>query len=734
MKLTWIAAVFVLPLCCIPAQTQTPSGQAQPGGVSIQGGAEEVVLDVVARDRKGRPAKGLTQHDFTVFDHGEPQTVQSFRHIEGGEAVSSSGARSQLDPLRQLRLITLVFQGGDANAKKLARDAAMELLKGELAQNIYVSVMAIDNTLEAIQPFTNDRNALQQAIIRGTTLGAEYATGTLRIRRQLALQLHRPEAGGDASVASEINPLVEDLDTGAAPLSVTSPSSAAAAAIGGPAGAAVQLEIMMYNTLLNAQADSQTVLSRASVYPLLNLVKEQYRLPGRKTVIYFSGGFPLQQDTEDAFKNIIHTANRSNVSFYCLDINGLATTSTNQQVLSAFRHASASESLNVNGNNSAGITAAQAEATDSLHEAGTQDPQNTLAMLSEETGGVLVANTNDFRAPIHKAVEDAESYYEITYNPHIAKYDGSFRGVAVKTSVKDLRVQTRAGYFALPPHVAPGQVLASYEVPLLEAMDKKEFPRDFDFHSAALHFRGPNGPICEVAIDVPLASLQLNEDKDAGSVDGRVAYVALVMDSRGNVVKKLREEMPLRIERDSVAAFRASSHYIHTEHFPLPPGRYTLDAAAIDLQNQKISVRKTRFTMPAYGGKLGISSVALVRNATPRTANAEPDNPMATAEKVITPMVSETLEKKGNDAVPFFVTIYPDRNTPDKLTLRVEFSRDGVTLGSDTPEIGDADADGRIQYIGNAPLHNLTPGNYQFRFVARQGVEEAAEAVTFTVR
>lgn len=733
MKLTWIAAVFVLPLCCISAPTQTPSGQAQPGDVSIKGGAEEVVLDVVVRDKKGRPAKGLTQDDFTVFDNGEPRPVKSFRHIEGGEAVSSSGARSQLDPLRQLRLITLVFQGGDANAKKLARDAAMELLKGELAQNIYVSVMAIDNTLEAIQPFTNDRNALQQAIIRGTTLGADYATGTLRIRRQLALQLHQPEAAGDASVASGIKPLVEDLDMGAAPLSVTSPSSAADAATGS-AGSAVQLEIMMYNTLLDAQADAQTALSRASVYPLLNLVKEQYLLPGRKTVIYFSGGFPLQQDTEDAFKTIIHTANRSNVSFYCLDINGLATTSTNQQVLSAFRHASASESLNVNGSSSAGITAAQAEATDSLHEAGTQDPQTTLAMLSEETGGLLVANTNDFRAPIHKAVEDAESYYEITYNPHIAKYDGSFRGVAVKTSVKDLRVQTRAGYFALPPHVAPGQVLASYEVPLLEAMEKKEFPRDFGFHSGALHFRGPNGPICEVVIDVPLASLQLNEDKDAGAFDGRVAYVALVMDSRGNVVKKLREEMPVRIDRDSLDAFRASSHYIHTEHFPLPPGRYTLDAAAIDMQNQKISVRKTSFTMPAYGGKLGISSVALVRNAIPRTANAEPDNPMATAEKVITPMVSESLEKKGYDTVPFFVTIYPDRNTPDKLTLRVEFSRDGVALGSDTPEIGDADADGRIQYIGNAPLHDLTPGNYQFRFVARQGVEEAAEEVTFTVR
>ena len=728
MKQLSTAAALLLALCCISALAQAPSGQAQSSEASIKGGAEEVVLDVVVRDKKGKTVKGLKQGDFTVSDGGEPRTIKSFRHLEGAEAVGSSGARSQLDPLRQLRLITLVFQGGDADARKLARDAAMELLKGELAQNIYVSVMEIDNRLQAIEPFTNDRNVLQRAIARATAAGVDYTAGTIRIRRQLAVQLHRPEAAGDASVASDINPVVDDLDT--SPLTTM---SGPAAATMGPEDAATQLEIMMYNTLLDAQADSQTALSRTSVYPLLDLVKEQYRLPGRKTIIYFSGGFPLQQDTEDAFKAVVNIANRSNASFYCLDINGLATTSTNQQVLSAFRHAAGADSLNLNGSSTAAITAAQAEAVDSLHEAGTQDPQNTLAMLAGETGGLLIANTNDFRAPIHKAVEDAESYYEITYDPQIAKYDGSFRRVAVKTGVKDLRVQTRAGYFALPPHVAPGQVLASYEVPLLQALEEKELPRNFLFHSAAMHFRGSNGPVCEVVVDVPIASLQLDEDKEGGSYDGRVAFVALVMDGRGNVVKKLREEMPLRIDRDSVAAFRASSHFIHNEHFSLPAGRYTLEAAAIDLQNQKISVRKTSFAIRADDGKLGISSVALVRNAAARGANVEPDNPMAMADKVISPMVSWTLDRKSYDTVPFFVTIYPDRNNLEKPTLRVEFSRDGAALGSDSPQIGDADAGGRIQYAGNAPLHDLAPGNYQFRFVARQGSEEASETATFTV-
>jgi VWFA-related protein len=730
MKSLCVAAAVLSGL--FAGNAQTPTGQAQTA--SIQGGTEEVVLDVVVRDKKGKPVKGLKAGDFTVLDNGAPRTIKSFRRIEGTEAVSSSGARSQLDPLRQLRLITLVFQGGDATARKLAKDAAMELLKGELAQNVYISVMVIDNTLQAILPFTNDRDALKQAIGRATTLGTDFTSDTLRVRRQLAVQLKLPEAAGDASVNAGTLPLVDDLDYGENPPS-TIPAGPSTTPPDAAASAARMEEIMMYNILLDAQADSQITLSRSSVFPLLDLVKEQYRLPGRKTIIFFSAGFPLQQDTEDAFKAIISIANRSNVSFYCLDINGLTTSSTNQQVLSAFRHATASEALNVNGSGSGttGVTAAQAEALDSIHEAGTQDTQNTLDILSEQTGGSLIANTNDYRGPIHRALEDAESYYEITYAPQIAKYDGSFRKVAVKTDLKDLRVQTRAGYFALPPHMAPGQVLAPYEVPLLQALDARELPREFVFHSAAMHFRGPNGPVCEVVVDIPVASLSFSENKDTGAFDGKVAFVALIKDSGGRVVKKVQQQMPLRIDRNSLAAFQATSHFIHNESFPLPMGRYTLEAAAIDLQSQKLSARKLSFALPAVSGSLGISSVALVRNVTPRDAAAKPDNPMLMADKIVTPMIAETLQKKDYDSVPFYLTIYPDRENPEKPTLRIEFSKDGAALGSAFQSIGAADADGRIQYVANTPLEDVSPGHYQFRFLVKQGAEEAAETVTFTI-
>jgi VWFA-related protein len=592
-------------------------------------------------------------------------------------------------------------------------------LKSELAQNVYVSVMFIDNQLEGIQAFTNDRDLLKRGIDIATTPMTNHVGDNNRVRQQLGVLLGQPEASGDASVAGTSSPVSN----------VATPTNASP---NGSAMAAAAMQEMMYNILQSAASDVQTQWSRGSVYPLLDLVKEQYRLPGRKTILYFSPGFPLGQDTEDAFKSIISIANRSNVSFYCVDITGLTTWSSNQSAVSAMNDAARNSRANV-GSTGKPISMGQAEAEDKVVEAGMKDTQNNIGMLADQTGGALIANTNDFRTPIRRVVEDAESYYEITYNPQIQKYDGSFRKIAVKTAVKEAHVQTRAGYFALPPNLARGEVLSAYEVPLLQALEEKPLARNFPFQSAALHFQGAQAPTCQVVVDVPVSGLTLEENKLSGFYEGRVAYVAIVKDGSGQVLKKLRQEVPLRVTPDKLAAYKASSHFVYAEGFALAPGRYTLETAAIDLPSKKVSARKSSFIVPAENTQLAISSVTLIRSTRAKDANTKPDDPMLMADKVILPMVNATLKKSESDNLPFYLTIYTDRKNTEKVALRMEFSRDGTPLGAGSPSLGDPDENGRIQYIANAPTAKLEPGNYQVRFVAKQGSEEAAETVTFTI-
>lgn len=702
---------------------QTPPPAAAPDDkTSFKAGAEETVLDVVVRDKKGKLVKDLKESDFTVLDNGTQRPVKSFRIVEGTEAINSTGGRMQLDPLRQLRLITLVFQGGDQNAKKLARDAALELIKGELAQNVYISVMAIDHKLQALQPFTNDRQLLRKAIARATASVNDYTSDTLQVRKDLE-QMLGPVQGGDTSATGRANQLTS------ASASATGPGAANAS------GAQAAMAQLMVTILKNAQSDESQDWSRASVFPLLDLVKEQYRLPGRKTVLYFSGGFPITQSVEDPFKQIISIANRANVSFYNIDINGLTTYSTAGNANSALADAGASSAKNVTSSTT-GISTMEAQAADQALDAGKRDTQLTIKMLAEQTGGLLIANTNDFRGAIRKVTEDVQSYYEITYDPQIQKYDGAFRKVLVKTDVPDLRVQSRAGYFALPPNlVQGGQLVASYEVPLLQALDTQPLKADFAFQAAAMNFRAPTGGICEVVVDIPVGGLAFEENKQAGFFDGKLAYVAVVKDEDGQVVKKLRQEVPLRVTPDKLSAYKASSHFIYDESVTLGPGRYTLETAVIDMQSQKMSAKKSSFVIPAPSAQLSVSSASMIRSTKAKDASAKADDPMLMADKVILPMVNPTLKKADYDALSFYLTIYPDKKNSEKPSMMMIFSKDGQVLGqAPAPQLGEPDAQGRIQYVATAPASALPPGNWEIRFVAQQGKETADSSVTFTLQ
>ncbi len=214
-----LMAVMAVMAASLAAQAPPPAATAPDDKASFKARAEETVLDVVVRDKKGRLVKDLKESDFTVIDNGIQRPIKSFRIVEGTEAINSSGGRMQLDPLRQLRLITLVFQGGDQNAKKLARDAALELIKGELAQNVYISVMAIDHKLQAIQPFTNDRQLLRKAIARATASVNDYTSDTIQVRKDLE-QMLGPMQGGDPSATGRANALT------AAAASATGPGAA----------------------------------------------------------------------------------------------------------------------------------------------------------------------------------------------------------------------------------------------------------------------------------------------------------------------------------------------------------------------------------------------------------------------------------------------------------------------------------------------------------------------------
>src|SRR5437773_4551247 len=572
-----------------PARYPQQKAQAPAQGAAVRTISEEVLLDVVVRDKKGHPVNNLKPEDFQIFDNGEQKQIIAFRLVQGGEAVAAGGARTQLDPLRQVRLVTMIFQCWNNDARRLAHDAAVGLLKGELPQNVYMAVMTIDHKLEVLQPFTNDPALLRKAIDRATrSENTDFSSDTAMVQKQLE-EMVGPDTNGAQSIQGQID---NQNATIAAQAQGRAPDAAEMANI-----AMAQMVLQM---LESQQSSGLKEAGRVNIYALLDAVKEQYRLPGRKTILYFrEGGFVIPQGMEEQFKSVISVANRSNVSFYAVDARGLTTGNANTGAMNALNRAARASQDQMANDGSQAVRPDEAKLFDTSIESTRANTQNTLANLAESTGGMLIANTNDLGTPLHKLAEDIQTYYEIGYAPEIKSYDGSFRKIAIKMSSNDLRVQSRSGYVALPPALAAqGSVLRAYEVPLLTALSSAELPKTFGYQSMPMHSRGAqNQSVCDLVLDVRLANLTFHKSGTDQS-EGRLSYVALVKNGSGEVIKKFGNDIPIHVpnaERDALTA----GHFIYTEHFDLPPGHYTLETAVLDGGGNRISARKNSLMMPS---------------------------------------------------------------------------------------------------------------------------------------
>jgi VWFA-related protein len=78
------------------------------------------------------------------------------------------------------------------------------------------------------------------------------------------------------------------------------------------------------------------------------------------------------------------------------------------------------------------------------------DAAQGAAVLADDTGGVIVRNTNDLAKGLGRLFDTMESYYVIGYE-HAPQSKAAFRQIKVETRAKDVTVRARRGYFDAAP-------------------------------------------------------------------------------------------------------------------------------------------------------------------------------------------------------------------------------------------------------------------------------------------
>jgi VWFA-related protein len=359
--------------------------------------------------------------------------------------------------LKQINIVTFVFDQLGIEGRKLASKAALTFLDKGLRPNTFVAVFQIDQNLTPLQLWTNDLNKVKAAVSSATS--GTYKTIT---DEQTAMA----KAQADLQTATAAAP---DTTDGTGPVS-------------GGAAAARAMAAVASNMLRMSSTLQRQQLGTTSLYRLLALVRSQETLTGRKSLVYVSEGLQVPPNLEQVFRATISAANRANVSVYAIDARGLSVDSDTKAAGDALSEARQASVLS-NTRRGGAVSVGEVKAADTAEDALRLNVKGTLANIAEDTGGFLIANTNDFKKGTERIVADLSGYYELTYTPPPAPYDGRFRAIEVKVARKGAIVQNRSGYLALP--TGQSSALFAYEVPLLGALALKPPPKDFEIMTIA---------------------------------------------------------------------------------------------------------------------------------------------------------------------------------------------------------------------------------------------------------
>ncbi len=731
MKKVVTSGVSVL-MCLFGAGLGTAQDKQQPTptGAVIRTSTQEVVLDLVVRDSKGKFVKNLQQSDVTILEDGAKQDIRSFRLVQGRDVLiqekaqagsTATVAKASGNPLHAVNLVCIVFHNLDAYTKKYAVEAAQEFIKNDMTEDTWVAIFALDTNFTVLHQFTRDKNALLQAAnnaFTGTTVDFVRVADAVLASAPNMMTIEtvvngNPAAGGTVTSTMKISGgEVNTRAIGDASITSSPGANAQRGALVGQRQAFGAIE---------GQREADSVLL---------MIGQLNTLPGRKSVLFMSPGMPTTGDT-DMFKMIVDKATKSNVTIYALDVNGLAQNSNTLAANGAVSYA-AGLSATQSGTATGAAMREKMRQSDYIGAAvRTSDTQASMRGFAEGTGGFLIGNTNDLKKPFHKIAEEVETHYEAIYHPSSDKYDGHLRTIEVKLDRPELSVSSRTGYFAMPYLGAKDDITTS-DMLGLAALNVKTAPHAFEYHAAAFEFRPEaNSSVDAAVIELPTKDLTFTLEPGTNRYRMHVSVLGLIKDSNGQVVEKFNQDSPYQIADDKLQAVKNTT-LSFSHPLNLPAGRYTMDTAVVDHETNRASIKRVSFGSQERKG-VGLSSVMLVKRVEPAKEKADASDPFEfqAAPNQAQRIIPELSTNFVADAKPsLYFVVYPDPAITEKPKVQVSFLVGGKLVAKQESELPAPDSSGAIPMVIQAATR---PGDCELRITAMQGNTATLRSISYTI-
>jgi VWFA-related protein len=536
----------------VAVQSTTTDGSPSQPAVAFTSKSELVLVPVVV-SRNGLSVTGLKKEDFKVFENGKEQKVAVFEDVQADSSPVTVNKRRQpelqqfsnmqVDQRQPKRLVIIVLDliNTSFSDRVYARQQLVKYLSSGIDDEALVSLVALGRGhVRVLHDFTSRPGVLAAALNK--SLGSN--------EKSAAVENLPPD---EAKIfESEVNRLSGFLEDG----------RFAGMPFGSPHGESLLTWMRVRETLDG-----------------LNLIAQAYAgIPGRKALIWATGGFPFQLDGSTMqipsgrmekidpvdlssilayYEETWRLMNNSNFAVYPLDLRGLVTTNI-----------TAADRVNVNAHNFArGTERRQAREMDTL---------STFSTFADMTGGRAYYNTNDLARSFKLATQDSASYYLLAYyvDTNAVREKGTnWRKLKVKVDVSGVEVRARSGYFMNKPNDAT--LKDEIDLALSSPLDFTGLPvtvRWLDQGSDAPGDAQPGRRKVKFEVALP---------PDAATIDGSdnnavsLKILASVRSSDAKEVNGIAQTITGHVTQETMRKMHATGFTFKSD-IGLPPGKYSV--------------------------------------------------------------------------------------------------------------------------------------------------------------
>ncbi len=526
-------------------RAQTPTSAKAP---TFKSSTRLVLVDVVVTDTNGQPVHNLKTQDFSVLEDGKPQRLVGFEEQRPDAAPEKQAIALDLPKNVYTNFVTrsdpgaltvLLFDSLNTDSQNLtyAKTEMMSFLR-KLPPGKRVALFTLGEHLQMVQSFTDDSDALIAAARQLSTKPHPAYTNNKEFSATIGELKESGLAKSPKAFRQMVRFLGEDYQA--------------------------KTESRAQDTL-----DALTLLARS-----LDIV------PGRKNLIWLSGGFPFDiTSNAPQLQKVAALLAATRIAVYPVDVRGIVTMSADGTT-----------------RDSEIFAPVQTESYETL--SGQYDENNslveTLLNTAKMTGGHAYINKNDLQSAINDSMQTGASYYTLAYSPDDANWNGKFRKIAVKSSRPNVKLLYRSGYYAILDPLStkedPNRIVAiamQPNVPLSTQliMKARVVPPEESDKATAI----------DMLIDVhDLAFTEGTEKQKTPEVQ----FVAIAWDEKGKQVASFSEGFHPPLAPEQMRALLRSGLQLHQDMM-LKPGSYQLRLGVMDRLSGRIGTLDVPLTIEA---------------------------------------------------------------------------------------------------------------------------------------